>query len=109
MSDQRIKLIVEVNDDVAAFYTSIKAAETDLEAIDVDNGEYPRAWGPEGEPYRLTSAENQVIVVEDESRAPSLDELGSLVRRYLARVGVETSDRDDLPALLRKCEPYIDY
>jgi hypothetical protein len=101
----RIKLIVD-DGRWPLFFTSVEEAESYLEAIDVDNGEYPRAWGPEGEPYRLTSVDGGVVVVEDESESKCRTELEGFLRRYL---GDKAAESDDLRALLNKCEPSIVY
>jgi hypothetical protein len=102
--NDKIQLIVEAVDG-PAFFSSVEAAEIYLEAIDVDDGEYPRAWGPEGEPYRLTSVDDRVVILEDESRSKSPAELEQFVRRFL---GAKADESDDLRALLKKCEPSID-
>ncbi len=103
--NDRVKLIVEEGG-WPLFFSSVEAAQIFLEAIDVDNGEYPRAWGSKGEPYRLTSQDGAVLVVEDESRSKCPTELEDFLRRYL---GEKAAESDDLRALLRKCEPDIDY
>lgn len=107
MSD-RIKLIVD-DGRWPLFFSSVEAAESYLEAIDVDNGEYPRAWGPDGELYKLTSVDGGVVVVEDESRSKYPNELEDILRRYLGYLGEKAPESDDLRALLMKCEPSIDY
>jgi hypothetical protein len=40
-------------DEPLLVYPSVGAAERDLEAIDVENGVYTAAYGPNGEPYRI--------------------------------------------------------
>jgi len=109
LMDDRIQLIVEQADGWPLFFSSIEAAKSYLEAIDVDDGEYPRAYGPEGEPYRLTSMDGGVVVLEDESRSRCPTELENLLRRYLGYLGEKATESDDLRALLKKCEPAIDY
>jgi len=69
-------------DEPLLVYPSVAAAERDLEAIDVENGVYPAAYGPNGEPYRVTSEGNCVIVkATGEPSRP--DELRLLLLRYL--------------------------
>jgi hypothetical protein len=63
-----IKLIVAA-DEPALFYTSIEAAETDLEWIDVEDGVYPIAYDPDGNVYRLRT-EGQRVVIERDAKSP---------------------------------------
>jgi len=103
---ERIRLIVEEEGE-PLFFSSLGAAESHLEAIDVDDGVYPRAYGPDGKLYRVSSDEDRVVIVEDEGSSARPDELESLVRSYLSAVGVAMAASDDLETLLRKCEAHL--
>lgn len=74
-------------DEPLLVYPSVAAAERHLEASDVENGVYSAAYGPNGEPYRIASESNSVII--DSTGEPSRpDELRLLLLRYL-----EATDR----------------
>lgn len=73
-------------DEPLLVYPSATAAARDLEAIDVDDGVYPAAYGPNGEPYRIGSEGNRVII--ERTGEPSRpDELRLLLLRYLEAIG----------------------
>jgi len=87
-------------DEPLLVYPSVAAAERDLEAIDVENGVYPAAYGPNGEPYRIGSEGNRVIIERtgDPNRP---DELSVLLKRYLEAIGRApdaTATLDDMVA-----------
>ena len=93
-------------DEPLLVYPSTTAAERDLEAIDVENNVYSAAYGPNGEPYRIESQGNRVIVEPaDEPNRP--DELQALLLRYLRAIGRVpdvTASLDDLVASVWKIE-----
>ena len=69
-------------DEPLLVFPSAAAAERDLEAIDVDDGVYPAAYGPNGEPYCISCEGNRVLIERTgESNRP--DELKALLLRYL--------------------------
>lgn len=73
-------------DEPLLVYPSVAAAERDLEAIDVEEGVYPVAYGPNGEPYRIATEGNRVIIeLTGEPNRP--DELRLLLLRYLEAIG----------------------
>ena len=73
-------------DEPLLVYPSVAAAERDLEAIDVENGVYPVAYGPNGEPFRIESQGTRVIIeLTGEPNRP--DELRLLLLRYLEAIG----------------------
>src|SRR4051812_27052304 len=49
-------------DEPLLVFPSVAAAERFLEATDVENGVYPAAYGPNGEPYRVASLGSRVII-----------------------------------------------
>src|SRR5688500_2627001 len=100
--DAEIRLIVAA-DEPALFFSSVKAAETYLEAIDVEDGVYGAAYGPNGEPYLKSTNDNRVIVRRDPTRSPEPDELKKLVTSFFAAIGQPDAENESLPAMLARC------
>ena len=73
-------------DEPLLIYPSVAEAECDLEAIDVEDGVYPAAYGRNGEPYRIASEGGRVII-EPTGEPDKPDELRALLLRYLEAVG----------------------
>ena len=73
-------------DEPLLIYPSVAAAERHLEAIDVENGVYPAAYGPNGELYRIGS-EGIRVIIERTGEPNKPDELSALIRRYLEALG----------------------
>lgn len=69
-------------DEPLQIYPSVAAVERHLEAIDVEDGVYPVAYGPNGEPFRIGSEDNRVII-EPTGEPNRPDELRLLLLRYL--------------------------
>ena len=87
-------------DEPLLIYPSVTAAERHLEAIDAEDGVYPVAYGPKGEPFRISSEGNRVII-EPTGEPNRPDELGLLLVRYLEATGRApdaTATFDDLVA-----------
>jgi hypothetical protein len=87
-------------DEPLLIFPSVAAAESDLEAIDVEDGVYPAAYGPNGEPYRIRSEGNRVII-ERTGEPNTPNELRALILRYLEALGrapEPTATFDDLVA-----------
>ena len=74
-------------DEPLLVYPSMAAAERHLEATDVKNGVYPVAYGPNGEPYRIAS-EGDCVIIEATGEPSKPDEFRLLLLRYL-----EATDR----------------
>jgi hypothetical protein len=73
-------------DEPLLVYPSARAAERDLEAIDVKDGVYPCAFGPDGEPYDVRTEGNRVVITP--SGGPNRPgELRLLLSRKLAAGG----------------------
>ena len=73
-------------DEPLLVFPSVAAAERYLEAIDVENGVYPAAYGPHGEPHRIGSDGSQVFIERiDGPDRP--DELKALLLRCLGGRG----------------------
>lgn len=97
-----IELIVEA-DEPALFFSSVKGAEAYLEAIDVRDGVYRAAFGPDGQPFDIRAAGERVTITPA-PRGAEPDKLRALLMRFLE----STNDRnigpdDDLPVLLERC------
>lgn len=101
-----IELIVEA-DEPALFFSSVSRAEAYLEAVDVRDGVYPVAYGPDGHVFRLEAIGNRVRINRLEgSKAP--DDLRALLLRYLSAVRQnDVASTDPLPDLLAKCEAAV--
>jgi hypothetical protein len=69
-------------DEPLLIYPSGRAAAHDLEAIDVENGVYPAAYGPNGEHYRV-GTDGREVVIERSGEPDRPDELKALLLRYL--------------------------
>jgi hypothetical protein len=95
-------------DEPALFYNSIQRAESDLEAIDVENGVYTAAYGPNGERYRIESEENLVRILLDVSEPADPQALRELVMRFLNAVKVPSEQGESLRELLQKCAPFTE-
>lgn len=98
-----IELIVEA-DEPALFFSSVSGAEAYLEAIDVRDGVYPVAYGPDGQVFKLEAIGDRVRITSIEgSRAP--DDLRVLLFRYLSAVRAhDVKSTETLPGLLARCE-----
>jgi len=75
-----IKLIVAA-DEPALFYSSIEAAQTNLEWIDVDDDVYPIAYDPDGNIYRLRTDGQRVVIERDTKSPPDPHGLNALLRK----------------------------
>lgn len=104
--DSRIKLIVAA-DEPALFFTSVDAAERYLEIIDVQDGIYTAAYGPEGQCYQLGTRDNRVIITADFNRPGDAAALKMLLVRYLTAANIPASEADSLNVLIKRCERYI--
>lgn len=88
-------------DEPLLVYPSVAAAERGLEAIDVEAGIYPIAYGPDGEPYSIESERDRVVIrPTGEPKRP--DDLRLLLLRYLEaidRLPEATATYDELLAM----------
>ena len=87
-------------DEPLLIYPTVPDAECDLEAIDVENGVYPAAYGPNGEPYRL-GTEGDRVLIEPTGEPNKPDEFRALLLRYLEAIGSApevSASLDDLVA-----------
>jgi hypothetical protein len=73
-------------DEPLLVFPSVRAAERFIEPVDVENGVYPIAYGPSGEPYRIGFHGNRVVIEPaDEPNRP--DDLRVLLLIYLQSTG----------------------
>ena len=86
-------------DEPLLIYPSVAAAERDLEAIDVENGVYPAAYGPKGEPYRIYSR-NNCVIIEAKGEPNRPDEFRLLLLRHLEATGRAPPDMATLADLV---------
>lgn len=98
-----IQLIVEA-DEPALFFSSVSRAEAYLEAIDVRDGVYPAAYGPDGQVFQLEAIGDRVqITAVAGSKAP--DDLRALLLRYLSAAKAhDVKSTETFSGLLARCE-----
>jgi len=60
-SKTKIELVVAA-DEPALFYSSVQQAEMDLEAVDVRDGVFPIAYGPDGQIFKLEAIGDRVRI-----------------------------------------------
>jgi hypothetical protein len=80
MAAAAIKLIVAA-DEPALFYSSVDAATTHLEWIDVEDGVYPIAYDPDGNIYRLRTEGQRVVIERDMNSPPDPHGLNALLQK----------------------------
>lgn len=103
-SKTKIELVVAA-DEPALFYSSVQQAEMDLEAVDVRDGVFPIAYGPDGQIFKLEAIGDRVRITQAERVAPKPDNLRSLLLRYLSATGLdEISESEPLGSLLARCD-----
>jgi hypothetical protein len=73
-------------DEPVLVFGSVADAEMWLEAVDVEDGVYPAAFGRSGEPFRLTT-DGSTVVIERTGEPNRPDELEALLLRYIGAVG----------------------
>lgn len=78
-------------DEPLLVFPSVRAAERWIEPIDVENGVYPAAYGPLGEPYRILSVGKRVII-EPTGEPNRPQDLRVLLLRYLQSIGQTFED-----------------
>lgn len=97
-------LFVEADEPLLVF-PSVEVAEWYLEAEDVRNGVYPRAYGPNGEQFSV-EAEGRRVVIHPSGASPNPDGLTTLLRRALAAVGEPASQDTQLQDLVAAAEAF---
>lgn len=97
-------LFVEADEPLLVF-PSATAAERFLEAADVHSGTYPRAFGPSGEQFSITTI-GERVVISPLDVPPDEDALRALLRRSLVAVGEPTSETAQLADLVSAAEQF---
>ena len=98
-----IELIVEA-DEPALFFSSVSGAEAYLEAIDVRDGVYGAAYGPDGQVFKLEAIGDKVRITSVEG-SKAQDDLRALLLRHLsAGKAHDVKSTETLSGLLAKCE-----
>ena len=97
-------LFIEADEPLLVF-SSIEMAEQNLEAIDVRNGVYTRAFGQAGELFSIeTEGENVIIRAIEQPADP--DSLYDLLQRSLRQVGGVVPLDADLPTLVAATQAF---
>ena len=78
-------------DEPLLVFPSLRAAERWIEAVDVENGVYPTAFGPNGEPYRIRCTGKRVVI-EPTGEPNRPEDLRVLLLRYLQSTGQTFED-----------------
>lgn len=106
-TESKIKLIVAA-DEPALFYSSVSEAAVDLEAIDVRDGVYPVAYGPEGQVFKLEAIGDRVRIFQVEGMPPRPNDLRALLLHYLSATGVDDlEETEPLGSLLARCDAAV--
>jgi hypothetical protein len=100
-----IRLIIAA-DEPAVFFASIEDAERGLEWIDVRNGVYVEAFGPDGERFEIRE-DGRRVHISPLAGEPRPDVLRALLIRFLTAVGSGFSLDASLDELLQACEPFV--
>jgi len=106
MQDRKIALIVAA-DEPALFFTSIKAAESYLETIDVENYEYSAAYDPDGRLYQIGTSGKRVVITPERDQPSDPAALKALLLGFLSEIGEPGSEADSLETLIKRCERYV--
>jgi hypothetical protein len=104
---KKIALVVAA-DEPALFFSSIRAAESYLEAVDVLDGVYPVAYSPTGDRFTLNAQDDHVVIEPDLCTPKDPAGLRSLLKHVLASRGLPQSEEASLENLIAVCEPYVD-
>lgn len=99
-------IFVEADEPLLVF-PDLKVAERYLEAKDVRNGIYPRAFGPSGEQYSISADGSRVIISLMNAPADAAAFM-ALLKRSLAAVGEWPSDDATLSELVTSAEAFWD-
>lgn len=97
-------LFIEADEPLVVF-SSVEMAEQHLEALDVRNGVYTRAFGQAGELFSIETDGESVVIRPIEQPADP-DSLCELLRRSLQEVGEVVPLDADLPTLVAATEAF---
>lgn len=108
---KRVEIAVVAGDDLRLF-SSIDAAERNVEATDIRAGAPPLAFDRDGKPYRFAIHDNgwgietvRLVAAADEAPRPEL--LRAHLERRLARDGIVVRPSQSLAALLDRAAIFI--
>jgi hypothetical protein len=93
------------SDEPLLVFSSVEMAEQNLEALDVRNGVYKRAFGQAGELFSIET-EGESVVIRAIEQPADPDSLSELLRRSLQKVGEVVPPDVDLPALVAATEAF---
>lgn len=102
---KQIEMIV-VADEPALFFSSLSAAERWIEAVDVEEGIYPRAYDRNGVVYDVLPHGQGGLIVPRRDKQTDGDGLRSVLTRFLAATGIPFSTSDSVENLLELCERF---
>jgi hypothetical protein len=97
-------LFVEADEPLLVF-SSVGEAERYLEPADVRSGTYPRAFGPSGEQFSITTI-GEVVAITPLDAPPNEEDLRALLRRSLAAVGEPAPEAAQLADLVAAAEAF---
>jgi hypothetical protein len=92
-------------DEPLLVFSSVGMAEQQLEAVDVRNGVYKRAFGRTGEIFAIET-EGESVVIRAAKQPADPDSLCELLRRSLYEVGEAFPPDADLPTLVTATEAF---
>lgn len=98
-----VNLIVAA-DEPAIFFASVNEAERWMEPVDVQEGVYTAAYGPEGEPFMI-STDGRRVTIRETGGKPEPDILREILLRYFATIREPADGAVTLPELLERCHP----
>lgn len=75
-----------------------------MEAIDVRDGVYTAAYGPNGEPYSI-GTEGERVIIRPTGEPPQPEKLRALILPYFDFIGEKPDDNVSLASLLERCPP----
>lgn len=78
-----------------------------MEPIDVEDGIYGAAFGPNGEPHTI-STDGTCVHIEETGDAPQPEALKAVLLRYFNAIGETPSPDIELSVLLQRCSPRTD-
>ena len=105
MDKQKGIALIIAADEPALLYSTVQRAELDLEPIDVKDNIYTAAYGPDGQPFRITTDGWKVRIYRDDDAPNQREELGFLLVRLLRSRGMDVGATETIEDMLARCEP----
>ena len=97
-------LFIEADEPLLVF-PSVEIAERRLEAIDVRDGVYRRAYGSAGETFSI-SADGERVTIRPTAQPADPESLRKLLQRSLRSAGEDVPEDADLPVLVAAAEAF---